>query len=175
MEGEREIQTQKESKEKLRDVTLVFLIKKSNEAISNICLAMKKRGFGAGRWNGAGGKVEREEGIEDAVKREAKEEIGVEVKSMGKVAELTFYFPHNPAWDQVAHVYFSEEWGGEPEESEEMKPAWFSTPEIPFSSMWATDAFWLPEVLSGKLVKATFVFGEGDVVAEKDLQIVESL
>ena len=52
-----------ESKEKLRDATLVFLIKRSQGKISEICLAMKKRGFGMNRWNGVGGKVEKDENI----------------------------------------------------------------------------------------------------------------
>jgi 8-oxo-dGTP pyrophosphatase MutT (NUDIX family) len=36
---------------------------------------MKKRGFGEGRWNGVGGKVEPGESIEAALIREAKEEV----------------------------------------------------------------------------------------------------
>ena len=34
-----------------------------------ILLGFKKRGFGAGKWNGFGGKVEAGETIEDAAKR----------------------------------------------------------------------------------------------------------
>ena len=41
----------------LRDSTLVFLIKQKGGVITQICLAMKKRGFGKGRWNAVGGKV----------------------------------------------------------------------------------------------------------------------
>jgi hypothetical protein len=48
----------------MRNATLLFLIKKSGDQISEICLAMKKRGFGVGRWNGAGGKVSQGETIE---------------------------------------------------------------------------------------------------------------
>lgn len=34
-----------------------------------VLLGMKKRGFGAGRWNGFGGKVQDGETIEDGAKR----------------------------------------------------------------------------------------------------------
>ena len=78
----------------MRDTTLVFLVKKDSTMITDICLAMKKRGFGAGRYNGVGGKVEKGESIEDAARRETKEEIGVEVLTLIKCAELTFIFPH---------------------------------------------------------------------------------
>lgn len=162
--------------EKLRNATLVFLIKKSQEEITDICLAMKKRGFGANRWNGVGGKVdEQKETIEDAAKRETKEEIDVFVKELNKVAELSFYFLHNSSWDQLVHVYFAESWEGEPKESEEMNPKWFSLNEIPFQEMWPDDIFWLPEVLKGNSLKAMFKFGENDVIRDKEINIINDL
>lgn len=163
--------------EKLRDATLVFLIKKNQGKITDICLAMKKRGFGVGRWNGVGGKVgdKQIETVIEAAKREAVEEIGICAKELKKVAELAFYFPHNPAWDQLVHAYFALEWEGEPSESDEMKPEWFSVPKIPYRKMWPDDEFWLPEVLRGNLLKAAFKFGENDVILEKQINKVNDL
>jgi ADP-ribose pyrophosphatase YjhB (NUDIX family) len=106
----------------MRDTTLLFLIKTSESGVvTDICLAMKKRGFGAGRWNGTGGKTESGETIKDAVVRETQEEIGVTVSEMSKVAELTFTFPHKPEWDQLVHVFFADEYAGTPTESEDME------------------------------------------------------
>jgi 8-oxo-dGTP pyrophosphatase MutT (NUDIX family) len=161
--------------EKLRDATLIFLVKRTDGKISDICLAMKKRGFGVGRFNGVGGKVEKGEEIIVAAKREAKEEIGVEIKNLSKVAELSFYFPCNPGWNQKVHTYFSEDWSGELIESEEMKPEWFSVKSVPFDKMWPDDIFWLPEVLNDKKLVAEFTFGEGDKVQDQHIQIVDSL
>ena len=163
--------------QKLRKATLVFLVKKSQSKITDICLAMKKRGFGKGRWNGVGGKVgdKHEETVEEAARRETKEEIGVDISDFYKVAELTFYFVKNPEWDQEVHVFFAEEWRGEPSESEEMRPKWFSRADIPFREMWPDDEFWLPEVLRGNLLKATFKFGENDVILEKEINIVREI
>ena len=161
---------------KLRNATLVFLIKKSQGEITDICLAMKKRGFGMNRWSGVRGNVDGEnETLEDAAKRETKEEIDVIVKELNKVAELSFYFPHNSAWDQMVHVYFSENWDGEPKESEEMNPKWFLKNELPFQDMWSDGIFWLPEVIQGNLLKAMFQFGEKDVVLDKEVNIVNKL
>ncbi|MBU3925510.1 8-oxo-dGTP diphosphatase [Patescibacteria group bacterium] len=164
---------------KLRNATLVFLVKKNQGKISDICLAMKKRGFGIGRWNGAGGKVgdNHKETVIEAARREAKEEIGVDINIVDfyKVAELTFYFPRNPAWDQLVHVYFTESWSGEPAESEEMSPKWFPVSEIPYRIMWPDDEFWLPEALKSNLLKATFKFGENDVIFGKEINICENL
>ena len=161
--------------QKLRDTTLLFLVRKNGDKISKVCLALKKRGFGQGRWNGVGGKVSVGESIEDATRREAQEEIGVKVGSIEKVAELTFIFPHNPAWDQLVHTYITECWQGEPEESEEMRPAWFATSDIPFAFMWPDDIFWLPQVLSGKRLRAYFTFAEHDVIMNQQVEIVKDL
>jgi 8-oxo-dGTP pyrophosphatase MutT (NUDIX family) len=158
----------------VRDCTLVFLIRREGVEIKDICLAMKKRGFGAGRWNGTGGKVEKGETIEAAAIREAKEEIGVDLREISKIGELLFSFSHNPAWDMLVHAYFCESWNGELTESEEMRPQWFLVPEIPFATMWPDDPFWLPHALAGKRVKARFVFGENDVIHKNHVQLVDN-
>lgn len=159
----------------LRNATLVFLVRRDGEQIQEVCLAMKKRGFGKNRWNGVGGKVgdKVEETIEEAAKREAMEEIGVGVNGLEKVAELTFIFPHNPDWDQLVHVYFVGNWTGSSVESEEMRPAWFSVNDIPYGSMWLDDELWLPKVLLGKKIQGNFSFAEGDVIENHEINFVE--
>lgn len=167
-----------DSSQKLPDTTLAFLVTQTQNKplgpanITSICLALKKRGFGAGRWNGAGGKLQAGETIEMATKREVTEEIGVEIETMYKVAELSFFFPHNPSFDQLVHVYFSEEWQGDMKESEEMRPAWFPVSDIPYDKMWPDDRFWLPQVLLGNKVQARFVFNQDESIKEKRVRLL---
>ncbi|MBI5133942.1 MAG: 8-oxo-dGTP diphosphatase [Candidatus Taylorbacteria bacterium] len=157
----------------MRNSTLLFLVKSEDGKVGEICLAMKKRGFGAGRWNGAGGKANEGETVEAAALRETEEEIGVRPKSISKVAELHFTFANKPEWDQVVHAYLCFSWEGEPVESEEMAPRWFKTGEIPYKEMWPDDVYWLPKVISGKLIrKAEFEFGEGDIILRQDVEEV---
>ena len=85
---------------KFRNSTLCILVKEDK-----VLLAMKKRGFGKGRWNGAGGKQKGKETIEEAATRETKEEIGVDVGSLQKVATLDFYFSENSEWNQRVTVF----------------------------------------------------------------------
>ena len=84
---------------------------------------MKKRGFGIGRWNGAGGKFDakKDKYILDTAIRETKEEIGVEIKNPEHTAIFHFRFPHNPDWNQDVHLFVAKEWEGEPSESEEIR------------------------------------------------------
>ena len=113
-----------------------------------------------------GGKVNDGEGVISAAKRETKEEIGVEVKSIEKVAELDFYFSHNPDWNQKVIVFEVREWEGEPKEGEEMNPSWYGLDEIPYDSMWVDDILWLPKVLEGKKLNAGFLFNEKEEIVD---------
>lgn len=138
--------------------TLLFLIKDDQ-----ILLAMKKRGFGAGRWNGVGGKLEQGETLAQATIRECQEEINVTPLEFNKVAELDFYGGSTEeAWHMFVHAYICTEWEGVPEETEEMAPKWYRISEIPYKDMWADDEYWLPQVLAGKKVTGTFKFNEND-------------
>jgi 8-oxo-dGTP pyrophosphatase MutT (NUDIX family) len=157
------------------NTTLLFPIRRTDGKITEVCLAMKKRSFGKGRWNGVGGKVLPGESIESAALRETTEEIGILVQEYKKVAELDFSFKFKPEWNQVTHVYLIESWDGEPIESEEMRPQWYTLDSIPFENMWPDDTFWLPKVLDGEMIKAKFVFGENDAVLEKEVNSVETV
>jgi 8-oxo-dGTP diphosphatase/2-hydroxy-dATP diphosphatase len=130
-----------------------------------VLLAMKKRGFGEGRWNGVGGKVEADETVEAAMIREAEEEIGVTPTVYEKVADIRFdeYFKGEPTLMHV-HVFIATEWTGEPTETEEMAPTWFAISAIPYETMWPDDPYWLPQVLEGKKISADFKLDASDVI-----------
>lgn len=132
---------------------------------------MKKKGFGAGKINGFGGKVELNESVDAAAVRELKEECGVVAHEVKKHAELTFIFPHKPEWNQVVHVFVAQKWSGVPVESDEMKPEWFDSSKLPYDIMWVDDPFWLPHVLDGKFVTGSFSFAESGEILEKSLNV----
>lgn len=150
--------------------TLVFL-RRENE----ILLTMKKRGFGKGKWNGPGGKVEGET-IEDGAKREVKEEINVDIIDMDKVAYLTFYDSGEKLWS--VHVYICWNFEGIPIEGEEVNPSWFSIDEIPYDKMWEDDQYWLPKILNKEKITGNFYFSKGMEKLEKfdmkELKLMES-
>lgn len=141
---------------------------------SKILLGMKKRGFGVGRWNGFGGKVAGEETIEQAAKREIEEEAGIKVEKLDKAGVIEFEFKGNPEILQV-HIFKSDNFLGQPTESEEMKPQWFHIDEIPFKEMWPDDIYWMPLFLRGKKFRGKFIFGESDVILKQELLEVKEI
>jgi 8-oxo-dGTP diphosphatase / 2-hydroxy-dATP diphosphatase len=134
-----------------------------------VLLGMKKRGFGQGRWNGFGGKVQKGEIIEAAAKREVLEESGVRVLEMEKAGIIDFEFRGNPEILEV-NIFFCKKFFGEPAETEEMMPQWFDADKIPFSEMWSDDRYWLPMLLEGKKFKGRFLFDDKDNVLEYNLE-----
>ncbi|MBU1348537.1 8-oxo-dGTP diphosphatase [Patescibacteria group bacterium] len=123
-----------------------------------VLLAMKKRGFGAGKWNGPGGKVAEGESVEDACRRETKEETGVDVGVLEDRGVVRFIFECRPEWDNECRIFVTSDVIGEPIETEEMRPAWYPIDTLPFVEMWEDDAIWLDGVLAGGTVDATFWF-----------------
>jgi ADP-ribose pyrophosphatase YjhB (NUDIX family) len=142
----------------LPEATLCFPI--HGHPPDRMLMGFKKGGFGAGKYDGFGGKVEPGETVAAAAARELAEECGLQVAAadLRYAARLTFVFPYRPAWSQVVHAFLATTWQGEPEESDEMRPAWFAPDEIPYGRMWQDSAHWLPRVLAGERIQAHFVF-----------------
>lgn len=122
-----------------------------------VLLGLKKRGFGEGKWNGFGGKIEAGETVEEAARREVKEEAGLLLEECRKRGVLVFEF-EDGSEEMEVHVFSSESFEGEPQESDEMRPEWFSKSEIPFHLMWADDVHWMPLLFAGKDFKGRFRF-----------------
>ncbi len=149
-----------------KKVTTLCIIEKDN----NVLLGFKKRGFGAGRWNGFGGKVHEDESIETAALRELQEEAGVTAQAVEKRALLHFLLENENTLIEV-HVFHITNFEGEPQESEEMRPKWFAHKDIPYDTMWIDDRYWLPRLLAGEMLKARFHFKDPDSMETSFMEI----
>jgi 8-oxo-dGTP diphosphatase/2-hydroxy-dATP diphosphatase len=140
-----------------------------------ILLGMKKRGFGAGRWNGFGGKLKDGESIESALVRETKEECDLEIVEHEKVGIIEFEFEKNPEILEV-HIFKIIKFTGKPKETNEMLPRWYNFDKIPYNIMWPDDKFWLPLLIENKIFKGKFIFDkEGKIIKSQELKIVNKL
>lgn len=147
------------------ETTLCLLVKENK-----ILLAMKKRGFGEGRYNGIGGKIEKSETPEQAMIREAKEEILITPTKYEKVGLIEFdeYYKGNKQ-NLIFHLYLVYEWEGDILETEEMKPKWFEVNDIPYNKMFPDDKYWLPLIIEGKKISAYFDFDENWKLLSKSI------
>lgn len=147
--------------------TTLCLLKRNNE----ILLAMKKRGFGEGKYNGVGGKIENNETPEEAMIRESQEEINIKPIKYEKVGLIEFdeYYKGSKQ-NLIFHLYMVYDWIGEPSESEEMDPKWFNINNIPYEKMFPDDKYWLPLILEGKKVRAYFDFDENWNLLSKEIR-----
>ena len=154
--------------------TNCFLVKTDESGIpSQVCLAMKKRGFGQGMWNGSGGKPELNETVEMAAKREVQEEFLVKIIELEKRGEISFVL-REEGKQILMHTFLATKWNDDPKETEEMRPQWFSIDEVPYKEMWASDQEWLPEILSGKKIRAEYSYDhEGGKVESRILSEIE--
>ncbi len=144
-------------------LTLCFVLRGDE-----VLLGFKKIGFGAGRWNGFGGKVESLESVETAAMRELKEEAGIEAQDLSEVAVIEFAIKGIPQIHEV-HVFTVTAFVGEPTESDEMRPQWFKQADIPYDHMWPDDRVWLPLLLQGKKLRAKFELGDADVIVSQEV------
>lgn len=136
---------------------------------TRILLGMKKRGFGAGRWNGFGGKIHDGETIEEAALRELSEEVGLIPRDMEKRGVVTFVYNDDQTAMEV-HIFSVGEFDGEPEESEEMLPKWFFHDQIPYDDMWLDDRHWLPLFLEGKRFSGEFIFSDKNTIIDHSVK-----
>jgi len=56
------------------------------------------------------------------------------------------------------HVFYSNDFTGDPTENDEMDLLWVSKNAIPYDEMWPDDRFWIPTFLEGKYFLGTGVF-----------------
>ena len=153
-------------------LTTLLLILNDNK----ILLAEKKRGFGIGKFNGIGGKVEKDETVEEAMIRETQEEIGVTPTDFTKRAIITFdEWVNDEEIQVIMNVFVAQSYVGEIVETDEMRPKWFNLNKIPYDNMFEDDKLWLPEILKGNKVNAQFVFDKDFNMVSHKIDIVNKL
>ena len=144
--------------------TLVFVIQDTQ-----ILLIRKKRGLGAGKINGPGGRLEAGESPEACAARELYEELGVTAGPLVRMGDHRFQFVDG--YSIYVHVYRTAEFGGTPRETAEAIPMWFDVGAIPFDEMWEDDRFWLPLVLEGRRFSGYWIF-DGDRMLDYRLELL---
>jgi 8-oxo-dGTP diphosphatase len=156
----------------LTSTCLCLLLGTRGDGTREVLLGHKKTGLGRGKIVGLGGHVEPGESAAEAAVREVNEESGLVVAraALTEAAQLTFLFPAHAAWDMDVAIFTSADWSGEPAETDEIRPQWFAVDALPFHRMWDDAPRWLPRVLAGERLRATFSYaGDNETVATESI------
>ena len=131
--------------------TLLFVVRDGQ-----ILLIRKKRGLGAGKINGPGGRIEPgRHRLTPPCARRARNSAS---RLFPRSCEANFIFSLSMAIACIAVSFVSEDFVGEPVETPEAIPLWTPLNAIPYEEMWADDICWLPDVLAGGKVRGFFHF-----------------
>ena len=141
--------------------TLLFVIRDGQ-----ILLIHKKRGLGAGKINGPGGRLEPGETPDAAAVREVQEELCVTPTGLAAAGELRFQFADG--FSIQGYVFTATDCRGTPQETDEATPLWVRLDAIPFERMWADDQGWMPLLLARRLFLGRFLF-DGDTLLGHEL------
>jgi 8-oxo-dGTP diphosphatase len=147
--------------------TLVFVIRGGE-----ILLIRKKRGLGAGKINGPGGKLDPGESFLACAIREVEEELGVTPLEPEERGLLCFQFLDG--YGLEVRVFVAAGCRGEARETAEAIPLWTSLAHIPYDEMWADDRIWLPLLLAGQRIRGRFIY-DGDVMLDHSLDVARDL
>ena len=133
--------------------TLVFVVRERE-----ILLIRKKRGLGAGKINGPGGRIEPGESVRECAVRELGEElcvapVGLEERGELHVQCLDGYKLHVTVFHAIDCI-------GEARETDEAVPLWTTLELIPYQEMWEDDRLWLPPMLEARPFRGRFVFDD---------------
>jgi 8-oxo-dGTP pyrophosphatase MutT (NUDIX family) len=142
--------------------TLLYVVREGR-----MLLIHKKRGLGAGKLNGAGGKVDPGESPLEAAVREFEEELEARPIDPEKFGEVAFDVVDDDSI--LIHVYRADRLAGDPAETDEATPVWVELDAIPYDRMWADDRHWLPLLVEGRTFRVWTRF-RGDELLEVDVE-----
>jgi 8-oxo-dGTP diphosphatase len=121
-----------------------------------ILLIRKKRGFGAGKINGPGGKIDPNETALESALRETFEEVCI--RPLGAEERGALHFQFRDGYSLHCVVFLAHDFAGEARETEEAIPLWTPLDAIPYDEMWEDDRYWLPLLIRGESFAGYFDF-----------------
>ncbi len=140
------------------NATLLFIFRGDE-----VLLIRKKRGLGAGKINGPGGKIDPGETPEQCAIREVEEELGVTASDITDAGLLRFQF--TDGLGLLCYVFRADAFTGIPVETNEAIPLWTKLDAIPFEEMWADDRLWFHHLIARRRFTGNFEFDDDTMLS----------
>lgn len=131
--------------------TLCFIVRGSE-----MLLMRKKRGLGAGKIVGPGGRIEAGETPRACAIREVQEELCVTPIDVVACGDHRFQFVDG--YSIHVFAFKANDLEGEARETAEGIPLWTPLDQIPYAQMWDDNRVWLPLMLAGVPFSGRYVF-----------------
>ncbi len=153
----------------VRVETLVIVYRDDEVLLGLKRKSEKGRGFGKGKWNGyGGGREDCDLSLENCVRRETRDEAGIELGELREIGFMHYTFDTNEE-DHEVHIYTTDSFKGELVDSCEMyMHTWFGKDKLPYDEengkngcvMWDNDVHWMPYLLRGEKFKGRVFMDE---------------
>ena len=139
-----------------------------------VLLVLHKQGEFEGLYTGLIGYVNDDEPPESAAGRIAEELCSIRLENLQLRARFLMQVENDE--DAEEFEYYSDDYSGEPAETETVCPRWFYFDDIPYGQMPPDDKTWYPPFLAGSFLKGNFVFNRDmSRITSHTLEEVESL
>ena len=127
--------------------TLGFILSPDGERVLMVHRIGRADDEQLGKWNGLGGKLERDEDVWTGMARELREEAGIEVVSMRLRGTVSWPGFHRDGSDALGFIFLVDAWTGQvPASNAEGPLAWQPVARLGELPMWEGDRHWLPLV-----------------------------
>ena len=127
--------------------TLGFILSPDGERVLMVHRIGRADDEQLGKWNGLGGKLERDEDVWTGMARELREEAGIEVVSMRLRGTVSWPGFHADGSDVLGFIFVVDQWTGEiPERNAEGPLVWQPISALAELPMWAGDRYFVPQV-----------------------------
>lgn len=135
--------------------TLGFVLHPDGERVLMVHRTARPGDEQLGKYNGLGGKLERHEDVVGCMRRELREEAGIEATSLRLRGTVSWPGFGRHGEDHFGFVFvvdaFEEPAGGIPQRNEEGELSWERIDQLDRLPMWEGDRYFLPLVFDGSV------------------------
>ena len=121
-----------------------------------------------GKYNGLGGKLDSGEDVVSGIRREIREEAGIEVEELALRGTISWPGFGKNEEDWFGFIFRIDSWSGEPlAGNHEGVLEWVPLARLPELNMWESDRLWLPMVFerSPRLFHGIMPYKDGQMVS----------
>jgi 8-oxo-dGTP diphosphatase len=144
-------------------VTTLAYIENNNEYLM-LYRNKKENDINQGKWLGIGGKVEENESLDQAMKREVYEETGLKVIGYKFMGMITFV--NTICETEHIFIYIVNKYSGNIIECNEGTLKWIEKNNILNLNLWAGDKYFLEPLINNKskLINMKFIYNKDELI-----------